>query len=360
MDSIENKVVLNDERKKWVDVAKAIAMIFVYLGHWITTHLGGLAYGFHLQLFFLVAGFFASRMIKKNICEFVKHVFFSITVPFLLWVIISFVFNNLDNSEITIAKFWGQVLKNPSSVQPNYWFFSAYIGCIVVYYTLSKIIKKQWVVLVIAVALHFLIGETPILRLEWWTDIENWFIPIRTFNNWIGISSVPQYLFWYSLGNIAFKYIEQYMSQKQENKTRFYFIGGLSGLITITLFFYNIKLVDGILGSIVYFNNFTFEIYKILCAFIIIMFVFFISKLFEESRVLNSIGKSSMNFMGLEYITQGYFALFFLPMMNLGMPTMDYTIQVITITCIQIAINLWMSNRINKYIPILNGDYRYM
>ena len=69
MDSIENKVVLNDERKKWVDVAKAIAMIFVYLGHWITTHLGGLAYGFHLQLFFLVAGFFASRMIKKNICE---------------------------------------------------------------------------------------------------------------------------------------------------------------------------------------------------------------------------------------------------------------------------------------------------
>ena len=301
MDFVGNKANLNVERQKWVDVAKAIAMIFVYLGHWITTHLGAFAYGFHLQLFFLVAGFFASRMMKKNICEFIKHVFFSITVPFLLWSIISFVYNNLDNSEITVRFFGGEIIKRSSYIQPNYWFFSAYIGCVIVYYILAKIIKKQWVIFGIAAALHFLIGETPILSLEWWINKDDWFVPIKIVNNWIAISAVPQYLFWYSLGSIAFKDIEQYMLQKQGNKPVFYFVGGFSGLIAIILFFYNVKVVDGWLSNIVYFNNFTFEVYKIFCALIIILFVFFLSKIFEESRILNSIGRSSMNFMGLEY-----------------------------------------------------------
>lgn len=64
-----------------------------------------------------------------------------------------------------------------------------------------------------------------------------------------------------------------------------------------------------------------------------------------------------MNFMGLEYITHGYFALTFLPMINLGIPSINSTMGVVTITIIQIIINYWISNRINKYLPILNGDW---
>ena len=83
----------------------------------------------------------------------------------------------------------------------------------------------------------------------------------------------------------------------------------------------------------------------------------FISKLFEESHVMNNIGQSSMNFMGLEFITHNLFALSILPMINLGIPVVSSTIQVLIVVIIHLMINLWISNRINRYVPILNGSW---
>lgn len=54
------------ERIGWVDVAKGFAMVFVYLGHWSTARVTTLAYSFHLQLFFIIAGFFCIQP-QKNL-----------------------------------------------------------------------------------------------------------------------------------------------------------------------------------------------------------------------------------------------------------------------------------------------------
>ena len=64
-----------------------------------------------------------------------------------------------------------------------------------------------------------------------------------------------------------------------------------------------------------------------------------------------------MNFMGLEFITHNLFTLSILPMINLEIPVISSTIQVLSVIIIQLMINLWISNRINRYIPILNGSW---
>ena len=64
-----------------------------------------------------------------------------------------------------------------------------------------------------------------------------------------------------------------------------------------------------------------------------------------------------MNFMGLEFITHNLIILFILPMRNLEIPVISSTIQVLSVIIIQLMINLWISNRINRYIPILNGSW---
>lgn len=65
-----------------------------------------------------------------------------------------------------------------------------------------------------------------------------------------------------------------------------------------------------------------------------------------------------MSFMGLEYITHSYFALTFLPMINLGIPNINSTMCVVTVTIIQSVINLRINNWINRYFPVLNGDWK--
>ena len=109
-------------RYKWVDVSKAIAIIFVYLGHWVTQYTEAFAYAFHLQLFFLVAGFFAVRTSNRKVCEWIPRQVRALLVPYFLWVLISFGFNNIDNVHFTNNEFLS-IITNPSSMQPNYWFF---------------------------------------------------------------------------------------------------------------------------------------------------------------------------------------------------------------------------------------------
>lgn len=349
---------MNTERYKWVDVSKALAMIFVYLGHWNTVHLEAFAYGFHLQLFFIVSGFFAVKTSQRDVKEWILKQIKTLIVPYLLWVIISFVYNNLDNTEI-IPKDLCNILLNPSTMQPNYWFFSAIIGVIVCYFLLYRIIKKPILILIFSLILHMLYGETPLISNTYniFCYIGKGPYGLQIFNKWISLSGIPQYLFWYSLGAVIFEKIKQYIETKNSKSVVFYSVGVITGIISVLLYFSNVTEVLG-LQNILYINNAILESYKIICSIIIILFVFFISKIIENSKIMNNIGKSSMNFMGLEFITHSYFTLSFLPMINLGIPTINSTLHIVTIEIIQIAINLWISNRINKYAPVLNGGWK--
>ena len=185
----------------------------------------------------------------------------------------------------------------------------------------------------------------------------DYFCVFRTLeDSAFAVNAIPQYLFWYSLGAALFEIILQYTEMKEKDSHKFYVVGLISGLFSILLFFNNITDI-AFLKPLINCNRVLNEVYSIICSIIIICFVIFISKLFEESCIMNNIGQSSMNFMGVEFITHNLFTLSILPMINLGIPVISSTIQVIIVVIIQLMINLWISNRINRYVPILNGSW---
>ena len=195
------------------------------------------------------------------------------------------------------------IITNPSSMQPNYWFFSAFIAVGLVYYLLYKITCSPILIFTFSAIMHMLLGEISIVPLKYnvFNNAASWPYILRVINNWFAISAVPQYLFWYSLGAIIFGVIKRFTETKVDKQHLFYFIGSTSGIISVILFFNRITEFESI-NKIIYRNNGILESYRICCSLVILCFVFFISKLLEESSCLNNIGKSSMSFMGLEYV----------------------------------------------------------
>ncbi len=125
-------------RMDWVDVARAIAIIFVYLGHWSTARITSFAYSFHLQLFFIISGFFAVRQQKYGWKEFIQKQIVSLAIPLFLWAWISFVISRFDTETFFIREFKILFLE-PASIQPNYWFIPAILSISIGYYILLKI-----------------------------------------------------------------------------------------------------------------------------------------------------------------------------------------------------------------------------
>ena len=118
-------------RVGWVDVARGLAMIFVYLGHWSTARITAFAYSFHLQMFFIIAGFFCIKN-QKQPAQFAKEKICAITAPMILWACISFVINGFDVESVNISEVADLFLK-PAAAQPNYWFFPVVLSVSIIY-----------------------------------------------------------------------------------------------------------------------------------------------------------------------------------------------------------------------------------
>ena len=74
------------EREKWVDSAKAIAIILVMLGH-VSGDLTGwfnfkFVYGFHLVIFYIISGYFTKQ--RPLSLDFVNKKFHRLMVPYFL------------------------------------------------------------------------------------------------------------------------------------------------------------------------------------------------------------------------------------------------------------------------------------
>ncbi len=181
---------------------------------------------------------------------------------------------------------------------------------------------------------------------------------LKIINGWFSIDSIPQYGFWYAFGAVIYPYICKGFEWKKKNK-RLYFhsIGFFLTFLTSILFLYKVTEIEK-LNRFIYYNNLTLLIYKDICTIIICSCILYLSTFLEKSRVLKEIGKSTLIFMGLEFLTHGYITLVFLPMINLGIPNIVSTSGVITVTIGQFLINIVLAFYINQYFPILNGKIR--
>ena len=196
---MENNIDVNT-RYEWVDIFRGIAMIFIFIGHWGGIHITTFAYNFHLEAFYLIAGFFVVGCSKKyKFKEYVKKKSLTIMVPLLIWSFIVLIFKSLDSKfSIHMIIEW---IKDPAGTAGNYWFLPSLFSFSIVYYILEKKFKNLWLVLLFFFILKIRLNSYSSI-FNYYNDFINLFSNIsitKIFLNYFNISSLPPFFMWYFL-----------------------------------------------------------------------------------------------------------------------------------------------------------------
>ena len=141
-------------RTHWIDVARALCIILVVIGHaidgsvdahlaspdglWANT--GYLIYTFHMAAFFVLSGLVVQSSVEKNPEKFTKNLFLRIAYPYFLWASI----------QICTINVFSSVLNHPFPFEPKeflnlvwgnvsqFWFLKALFIIHVIYLALRK------------------------------------------------------------------------------------------------------------------------------------------------------------------------------------------------------------------------------
>lgn len=82
-----------NEREKWVDIAKFLGVILVFLGHLLYyadfSRLNQFIYSFHIPMFFVLSGYLVKRKETESFCGFIKKKFLRLIVPTIIYVLLT-------------------------------------------------------------------------------------------------------------------------------------------------------------------------------------------------------------------------------------------------------------------------------
>lgn len=338
-------------RYDWIDVAKAIAMIFIFLGHWKSERIGDFAYSFHLQLFFLVSGFFALHMQKDTFMQMIKKLLKRIIIPLFLWATISYIILNLDSPDAMSGLI--DLFLKTGEVQPNYWFLPALLVCSIVYWVLAKVIRRPWIIVLMCYFLNILLGKDAFIHLPF--DIQSYFKMFPLYY-WFELDRFFTWGFWYALGAASLPLFVQFIEGIDSTNKKYKYISNIIGWVSIalTIFIFLHHSHFNFINKVPFFKT----NYIIVSAITIIIAVFYLSYFLKDSTYLNKIGKNTMIFIGIEFILHSYIAITLSQSFNLGIYNFVDSLSLITYTFLTIAIIMLFIDPINKFFPVLNGKER--
>lgn len=154
------------ERKKYIDVYKGLAILFVLMGHLTffmfnmteynsftyLKYLYLIIYLFHMPFFFGISGYLENKIQEKDFKTFFIKGFFSLIIPYILFSYLLITINLiLHNPEFSIFNYLTVFYKSVS----NLWFIYALFFIKIIEYLFYKFIKKEnlitliWIILFI-------------------------------------------------------------------------------------------------------------------------------------------------------------------------------------------------------------------
>lgn len=272
-------------REKYLDVAKAIALFFVILGHLVTFR--GTAYtwifSFHMMLFFFISGcqFNADKYKNYSLSEFLDKKVKSLLIPFLIAVLVGWIL-------CLIVPDWHAGLKDPTDsllyfAQPGnflvgqIWFLLGLFWAeIFFFYLYKKIFCKVSIRTVIFITVLISIVGFYISRFK---------VPVFTRMPWKLDSSITALVF-YTIGYYLKK--SEVFSKLFRNK----FISAALMVISGILGFYICKYKNGYVNicDCQYGNYFAFYT----AAFCGIIFILLLSKFLSGVKILQYYGRNTL------------------------------------------------------------------
>ena len=210
-----SELTKRDER---IDTVKIMLIFAIYVFH--CAGAAGRLYPFfgsyHVPAFFMVSGFWALNRAEQSVWQFVKNALSRYLIPWRLWVVIYTLYHAIANGYgvmNTLAVFWRYF----SSVRGNYiggmWFILPFFLVTLLYHLIAKLTAKlplksrgqaAWVNLLICFVIYFVFRMLHGGGKVWL----------------FSVSQVPEHLFYYAAGTVAYGLWKGFQNRTQSNPAR--------------------------------------------------------------------------------------------------------------------------------------------
>lgn len=323
------------ERIHWIDIAKGIAIICVFLGHTVSSpsEIGNFVYSFHMPLFFLLSGYcFSSR---RKFGDFVLTKLKTIVLPIFSLgltgaIVVAVLSYFLKHENID----WKWLFLNPFVQYKEHsllWYLAALFVALIIFYAITKLFKDKPLPIIISA---FVLGGISYTAIRLFDYDLPWNVPTALI----------------ALPFIAIGYT---MKKKDFSKNLNHIWVPIASFLGCLISGYcNLKFFGGVeMHSNSYGNIALFYLTALLGSIMVISF----SVLLEKNSMLEYFGKNSLIFYALEPIQ--YFVNFTLKVFHpyfseSKIYAYAFTIVAIVIICLMSSIASFI---INKYLPFLIG-----
>lgn len=198
-----NEVVRGAGRYAWVDVLKFLGIYAIYVGHF--GERAGAAesfvYVFHVPLFFLVSGFFATRGRGLTFTGFLVKKATTVAIPYLLFCVIFLAFYVVLTrsvpgvGDVVVPLFLGIRNQTPAAAL---WFLPCLLVIMIVWELAYRATRNAYAVLAVAVALwavaEFVLPSRPVVDPSWVLNAD----------------SAMYYMIYYAIGAVAFPFLRDF------------------------------------------------------------------------------------------------------------------------------------------------------
>lgn len=277
-------------RTQWIDSLKAIAIFWIYLGHFGDNgkQLYQFAFSFHVPLFFFISGLFYKKCNSiSELLSIIKNSFIKLIIPYFIFSIISLVFFSLyNNSSVDQVKEMAlQILPaiRNQIFAASLWFLPCLFSMITIYSIILLAIKNKHVI--------FLVCLTTFIMS---TKLQLGFVPSLFFN----IDSALLYIVYYALG----AYISGYIRNRELTPENKYKYTALLLIVTISVAVFIYSYFFGA-GSI--YKYIQSETIRILLSFVVTVLLFVpnivLSKYMTLTPILE-IGRYTLVLCGTEQL----------------------------------------------------------
>ncbi len=277
-------------RTLWIDSLKAIAIFWIYLGHFGDNgkQLYQLAFSFHIPLFFFISGIFYKRCESlSDLLSIIRNGFTKLMIPYFAFSIISLAFFSLYNNS-TFDQFKEMSLQILPAIRNqifagSLWFLPCLYVMIVIYSLILLTIRNKHIIFIICFII-FVIS----------TKLKIGFVPALFLN----IDSALLYIIYYALGAYLSKYIRttDLNTQCVYSKVVLYSVTAVSFIVFIYSYFFGA-------GSI--YSSIQSESMRILLSFVVTVLLFVpnivLSKYMTLTPILE-IGRYTLVLCGTEQL----------------------------------------------------------
>ena len=281
------------QRIKWIDVAKAIGIFAIYVGHISTTEgvrCVPFVWTFHVALFFLISGCAEAISSKETgFGQFLVKKIKTLFIPWLTFALVSIAIHFLKTGYSGAELIKGVKQMALGCIRNNFvpsagaiWFLTCLFVIQILFFFIKKL-KNKWLILGVAAVIH-------IVALLLF-DVN---APKMPYN----LDTAMYYILYYATGYISFEVVNLVLNAKTLKGKILLVVSGV-----LSFGYCGIRILGKDIFGFLYSVPYLSKLISVISTLIIIYAVILLAKILENVELFQKIGQNTIYLCAGEYVT---------------------------------------------------------